>query len=271
MAQQQLSNRFPIHPSGTISKKSKKNKSTPAKGNNIIATPPPPPQPAYVNFIHPQVVPGLSSQAQALYDKIYRVPESAPRNIKDRAQIGLILFDIMFRNHPIYFNVMAETMNDTIDTLTPCLAFNRGNCRITAALHSQTKTKHGELEQVISHICEYCYYGRWSAGIHKAINCDLRPLLLAQPVYTALMGALAPPTALSRLTLRSTFLHPNQSQNSNVQMTIQNHESPEQRASVSTPPEPVINGQEEERENLSLPGPSMPNLDVMMEANNEEN
>ena len=210
-----------------------------------------------------QAVPGLTTQAQALYDKIYRVPDSAPKNIKDRAQIGLILFDIIFSNHPNYFNVLAETMNDTVDALTPCLAFNRGGCRILAALHSQTRTKNGELHQAITHICEYCYYGRWTAGIHKATNCDLRPLLHAHPAYTSFMGATAPPTITSRLTINSANTI-NHLSNANVQ-TIPSHESPDQRASVPPPNGPGDISSANGAEGLSLtsePTPAGTDVDM---------
>ena len=201
----------------------------------------PSPQPYFYHIRPRDKVDGLSVKAQEIYHKIYRVPESALRNIKRMSQIGILIFEIIHANHPTYYNNMAETMNDTIDALTLCFAYNRGNCKVSSALHLQTKARDAELNQAIAHICEFCYVGRWTAGIHKATMCDLKAILEGNSIYQAITNTNLEQRVSSRLSISSLNIPSMTSQTRNPQ--IQSHESSVKRAGV---PETAVNA-------LSLP------------------
>jgi hypothetical protein len=69
-------------------------------------------------------------------------------------------------------------MDNTMETMTPCYAYNRGKCNIKEMYHFQTRTKAKRtLTRTIAHYCEYCFYGSWSTGLHTMHQCDLVQML----------------------------------------------------------------------------------------------
>ena len=112
-------------------------------------------------------------------NEIYATQAGMSNAEQERAAKRRALFNNVHKSFPNYFDTKVLLMNETLETTTPCRAYNRGQCKVRHPLyHYQSATRGGrQVSKIIAHICELCFYGTWDVGLHPMEECHLKQMM----------------------------------------------------------------------------------------------